>query len=361
MINKAYYKMLKLLLSILFAVSRSGSTCFNFIPSVHNCEYKFSAYHSVNFDYESCAKIKRCINVEDEFLEFHIFALKYNKNYVSIDEYFHSMLAFTDNYHAIIDHNKKNTYQVGLNEFADIPNFLFRKESYYKTSYNPPQCNNTYKSSYNQSIPDSYDWRNYNVLTPVKNQGQCGSCWAFSSTGAVEAAYAIKTGNLTSFSEQQLMDCSGSFGNNGCSGGIMDDSFKYLLNHKLCSEKDYPYQAKDGTTCNKCPGVTTVSGCLDVKSGDSIELRKVLLEQPVSIAIEADTFGFQFYKSGVYSGKCGTNLDHGVLLVGYGTENGEDYWLVKNSWGSNWGDSGYIKIKQGLCGVNLQPSIPVID
>ena len=353
--------MIKNLLLLTILTFGKSQSCYNFIPSIHNCENKFSAYHSINFDYESCTKIKKCMTMEDEVIEFTKFALKYNKTYETVDEFFHSMLAFIDNLEEISKHNERNTYQLEINEFADIPNFIFRKVVYPSNEVRGSQCSGSYKSSYNESLPDSIDWRDHGVVTPVKNQGQCGSCWAFSSTGAVEGAYALKTGNLTSFSEQQLIDCSKSFGNDGCNGGLMDDSFKYLMNHKLCSESDYVYKGEDGNSCQKCVGITEVSGCRDVKSGDDTELKKVVSQQPVSIAIEADTFGFQFYKSGVYSGKCGTNLDHGVLLVGYGTEGGEDYWLVKNSWGTNWGDSGYIKIKQGLCGVNLQPSIPVID
>merc|ERR1711861_82766 len=178
--------------------------------------------------------------------------------------------------------------------------------------------------------------------------------WAFSTTGAVEGALAIASGlnGITSLSEQELVDCAGSYGNQGCNGGLMDDGFKYIKAKGDALESTYSYTGKTGTcvaskqskTAVKVGAVTAFS---DVKTDSEDQLLAAVAKQPVSVAIEADQSGLQFYKSGVFSGTCGTNLDHGVLVVGYGTDGGKDYWKVKNSWGTSWGDQGYIRVIKG--------------
>ena len=226
------------------------------------------------------------------------------------------------------------------------------------------------------SVPDSVDWVTAGAVTPVKNQGQCGSCWSFSTTGALEGAFFVKTGTLDSFSEQQLVDCDTHKNGGkdmGCNGGLMDNAFSWIeKNGGLCTESAYPYNSgttKTGgscdTTCTVVEG-SEVKDFVDVTPSSDDAMMTALSLQPVSIAIQADQKSFQLYKSGVFTDACGTGLDHGVLVVGYGTMSGKDYYRVKNSWGETWGDAGYIYMGRGTefnsgngqCGMLMQASYP---
>lgn len=217
-----------------------------------------------------------------------------------------------------------------------------------------------------ESLPESVDWSEKEVVTAVKNQGQCGSCWAFSTTGSLEGAYAQKKGELKSFSEQQLVDCSGSYGNQGCNGGLMNLSFFYVRDHGIAEEKTIPYKGVK-KTCSYDEATQkawTISDCTEVTPSSESALIAAIAQQPVSVAIQANQLGFQTYKKGVFSGICGHKLDHGVLAVGYGQENGKSFIKVKNSWGGTWGQKGYILLERkgngnGQCGINLAASFPI--
>jgi hypothetical protein len=219
-----------------------------------------------------------------------------------------------------------------------------------------------------ESLPKEVNWVEKGAVTDVKNQGSCGSCWSFSTTGSMEGAYYIQTGKLRSFSEQMLVDCDTY--DSGCGGGLMDYSFHWIQqNGGICAEEDYPYSGSGGAcqakSCTPVRG-TAVDSWVDVDQTEKA-LMAAVAKQPISVAIEADETSFQFYSDGVLTAGCGTNLDHGVLLVGYGTtDEGIDYWAVKNSWGPEWGSKGYIKLLRGAtqqggeCGILMGASYPIL-
>ena len=254
----------------------------------------------------------------------------------------------------IEEHNNQEpspAYTLGHNEYSDMTGDEFAK--YFKLGkYSNAEFGKkaaeqklsmsdetkTFRKLENVDLPDYVNWIGLGGVTPVKNQGACGSCWAFSTTGALEGAKFIRTGELTALSEQNLLDCDHL--DLGCGGGLMDNAFKFdEKSGGLCSEEDYPYQARQGSVCNpmNCTDVpgSIVSTFYDVPPGDVKAMLSALSMQPISVAIQADQFPFQFYKSGVLTDdKCGAQgqLDHGVLLVGYGSdvETNEPYWVVKN-------------------------------
>jgi len=298
------------------------------------------------------------------------FKALFGKNYAGEEEVarqaiFETNMAFID-----AENAKGHTYTLGMGPFADLTSAEFTAS--YK-GFSKPEGEEPVLDTLKwdgEELEDRVDWTEKGVVTAVKDQGQCGSCWAFSTTGALESGYALSSGNLVSLSEQQHVDCDG-FPNLGCSGGQMSNALKWAMKHDSCSEASYPYVAKGGllsscksSGCDVAMPAGTVQGVKSLagtfgKASDN-DLMAATQQQPVSIAIEADENIFQHYTGGVITDSCGTNTDHGVLLVGYGTDAGTDYWKVKNSWGPSWGDHGFVRMTRGanICGINSGPNVP---
>jgi len=270
-----------------------------------------------------------------------------------------------NNFDFVVEFNKQNVgFTVAMNKFADLSSTEFT--SVYKGLKAVSVSEAAAVEIDTAALPASVDWRQKGVVTGVKNQGQCGSCWSFSTTGSVEGAHAINTGTLVSLSEQNLVDCSSAQGNDGCNGGLMDDAFTYIIsNGGIDTEASYPYTAADGyCQYNAANCGSTLATYSDVTSGSEAALQTASANiGPVSVAIDASQNSFQLYSSGVYyEPACSsTSLDHGVLCVGYGTSGSQDYWIVKNSWGSDWGMNGYIwmsRNRNNNCGIATMASYP---
>jgi cathepsin L len=291
----------------------------------------------------------------------------HGKVYRTQTEYQYRLHVYKQNLDFIENHNRQNHgFSVAMNQFGDLTSEEF-SHLYLGMRINASNIVQSNVVILDAPTDNTVDWRTKGAVTPVKNQGQCGSCWAFSTTGSVEGAWAITKGTLVSLSEQNLVDCSGSYGNYGCNGGLMDSAFQYIIaNAGIDTEDSYKYTARDGTCkYNKATIGATMSSYQDVQSKSEAQLVAAINKQPVSVAIDASHSSFQFYSSGVYYEKsCSpTQLDHGVLAVGYGTQSTSDYYIVKNSWGTSWGMQGYILMsrnKNNNCGIATMSSYPVI-
>lgn len=310
-----------------------------------------------------CAHVHERVYYEEKFFNY----MKSHKIKAKGGKHFVDMLRnFADNVDTIERHNsEKYSYTLGLTRFAHLSNAEYREFLKLKEVKSRAKAQTVHKKT--GDVPDSKDWTKEGAVTDVKDQGQCGSCWAFSTTGSLEGALFLKSGRLEPLSEQQFVDCDDV--DSGCNGGLMDQAFQWAHdNGGVARELDYPYKAVDGTCDTKVKSIPAAApqSFTDVEPDSDDAMTSALAQQPVSIAIDAGRLTFQLYNTGVYDDPyCGTRLDHGVLAVGYGTQNGKDFYKVKNSWGQYWGDHGYILMarggdvnEKGQCGMLQMGSYP---
>jgi len=299
----------------------------------------------------------------------------HNKKYFDAEEHVRRAI-WENNLKYVQEHNLnadlgQHTFWLKMNNYADVTNAEFVKQMNgfnMNMSRHGEMDHHEFSRIPNVKIPDTVDWRDEGYVTEIKDQGQCGSCWAFSATGSLEGQHFKQTKMLTSLSEQNLVDCSGKEGNMGCNGGLMDQAFQYIKdNMGIDTEDSYPYEARDNTCRFKKDSIgATDTGFTDIKSKDEEALKEaVATVGPISVAIDASHASFQLYSHGIYNELLCSQirLDHGVLAIGYGNESGKDYWLVKNSWGTVWGDKGYIKMsrnKRNQCGIATAASYPMV-
>ncbi|CAF0924076.1 unnamed protein product [Didymodactylos carnosus] len=296
----------------------------------------------------------------DETLTKHwkLWKEQHGKKYFDAEEHVRRAV-WEDNLKLVQTHNLQadlgqHTHWLKMNKFADMTNSEFVKQmNGYNMSLrtNQPADRHEFTRSLNVKLPDTVDWRDQGYVTDVKDQGQCGSCWAFSATGSLEGQHFKQAMKLTSLSEQNLVDCSGKYGNQGCNGGLMDQAFQYIKeNMGIDTEDSYPYEARDDTCRFAKENVgATDTGFTDVTTKDESALQEAVATigpiSTINVIVELHL------------------LDHGVLAIGYGTDSGTDYWLVKNSWGKGWGMDGYIKMtrnKRNQCGIATAASYPLV-
>lgn len=309
----------------------------------------------------SIRSVQVLIDIELEKAEFDEFLDRFSKNYKDEEEYIKRFNIFrTNSAYIRVQNTMLTTWTMAVNMFADMTHDEFAS-TYLGTKVNfEPRIELELPKI---KIPSSVDWRTSSKVTPIKNQGQCGSCWAFSAAAAVESAVAIKGRGLYSLSQQQLVDCSSSYGNGGCDGGWMNNAFDYVIVNGLTKETNYPYTGIVGScnTVNANKSPTKISSYVNVINSDSAQLLNAIAKTPVVVGVDATNWGY--YSTGIInSSTCGISVNHGVVVVGYNQSS--KYYIVKNSWGTSWGEKGYIKVSiesgAGACGIQLYPSYPVV-
>jgi hypothetical protein len=290
---------------------------------------------------------------------FAEFAQTYAKNY-ELTEIFSRFATFSANLDLIRTHNSGNhSYVLGINQFADLTEGEFSKLAKgFNMPEQQPEGVPLFQAEEGVEAPASFDWRPRGAVTAVKNQGKCGSCWAFATMAALEGLKAIGGTGLVDMSPQQLLDCAGPQGNQGCQGGYPVRAYQYLQRYTACTWTSYPYTGVVGQ-CHGCTTAFKINGYKQVPNENS--MADALARQPLVICLQAQG-NFQFYKSGIFDAPCGTTSDHVVIAVGYGSEGGKNYWILKNSWGTGWGESGYIRIIAGRnqCGLALWVTYPTV-
>lgn len=312
--------------------------------------------------------------LNDSWMEFQ---KVFNKEYQTIDESLNRRSIWEANLKYISRHNLeyslgKHSFTVAMNKYGDMTNEEFVRVMNRFNSSNvlsfKRENSQEYVVTSGIEIPDSVDWRAQGYVSPIKDQGQCGSCWAFTAVDSMEGQHFKKTGKLVSLSEQNLVDCSTKQGNQGCNGGLPDQAFAYVKANKgIDTETSYPYKATNQKCQFKAANIgATITGYIDIKSGDENAFTNAIaLIGPISSAVDASQSSFQFYSNGIYSDpNCSsTQIDHGVTAVGYGSQGNSDYYIVRNMWGTSWGDKGYMLLarnKNNMCGFATMPSYPTV-
>ncbi len=294
------------------------------------------------------------------FARFQEFLKKENKKYSTAEEYLARFKIFESNYLKLesFSINVDRKHSVGINKFADMTPQEFRR-TYLNLNIKLVDVLKAQSEqlTFAEEAPEAHDWRSTGAVGPVKDQGSCGSCWAFSTVGNLEGLNYLKTKQFVQYSEQQLVDCDKN--DSGCNGGLMENAYDYLISAGgIEKQADYKYTGRDGS-CKfvKTKAALQVVGHVSAASQDENEVKSFLYSTgPLAIALNADPL--QFYNGGIIDADANDcdpqGLNHGVTLVGYGSENGTDYWIVKNSWGSGWGEDGYFRMARGkgTCGIN---------